>query len=232
MDRLDAKHLPVPRSAQANLRSDIEPQRLGDMLDLVTVGITSSAWRNSPVENWHASGGLSDGEMFRINTHTTWRVRQILRRWQNDEGLVPAASVTALADLDSAAVGRLAVRIYRWLVTPSRRLPTGVTLVDVAGADLGNFREHVDRTLSHFVATAANEGVIGCVLSTAVHGGRYCRRWWGMPAWPGVVDDFLCALDDPGHGQWSRGGQKITLPPEPKQVADRVALRQTLLHRP
>lgn len=63
----------------------IDPHWRGAVLDLAAVGLVNGVWRNSPVENRHADGGpLDDGAMLRLNTHTTWRVRQILRRWRGD----------------------------------------------------------------------------------------------------------------------------------------------------
>ncbi|GAB3002926.1 hypothetical protein [Saccharothrix stipae] len=50
----------------------IDPDHVGAVLDLAAVGLVNSAWRNSPVEDWHAGDGpLSDGDMLRINAHTT-----------------------------------------------------------------------------------------------------------------------------------------------------------------
>jgi hypothetical protein len=50
----------------------VDPDRLGQVLDLAAVGIVNSVWRNGPVEDWHAGGGpLTDGAMLRINAHTT-----------------------------------------------------------------------------------------------------------------------------------------------------------------
>ena len=156
----------------------IDPQHLGSVLDLVALGIVNSAWRNSPVEDWHAHGGLSDGEMLRINAHTTWRVRQIMRRWRADEGLAPDAEMAALDSLDSDAIVRLATRIYRWLVTPTRRLPTGATLSEVAGDDLGAFRQHADEVLGSVIASIDSDGARYVLLCAAARGGMACKRWF------------------------------------------------------
>jgi hypothetical protein len=107
--------------------------------DLAAVGIVNSGWRNSPVEDWHAGDGpLSDGDMLRVNAHTTWRVREIMRRWRTEVGLTARSPMAALDWLDTDDSDRLAVRIFRWLVNPTRRLPTGVTLAALAGNDLGS----------------------------------------------------------------------------------------------
>jgi hypothetical protein len=41
----------------------------------------------------------------------------------------------------------------RWLVTPTRRLPTGMTLSELAGDDLDEFSTHVKGALGGFAAT-------------------------------------------------------------------------------
>ena len=46
----------------------IDPAHVGEVLDLAAVGFVNSAWRNSPVENWHANGGLlRDGDIIDID---------------------------------------------------------------------------------------------------------------------------------------------------------------------
>jgi hypothetical protein len=81
--------------------------------------------------------------------------------------------MAALDGLDTDDVDRLAVRIFRWLVNPSRRLPTGVTVADLAGDDLGEFTGHVDGTLGGFAATAGRRGP-----RFALYTGRQCTVGW------------------------------------------------------
>lgn len=52
-------------------QTGIDPRHLGQVLDLAAVGIVDSAWRNGPVEDWHAAdGALTDGSVLRIRrTH-------------------------------------------------------------------------------------------------------------------------------------------------------------------
>ena len=50
-------------------------------------GLVNSAWRNTCVEDWHAEGGMHDGDMMRVNSHMIWRVRQILHLWMTEVGL-------------------------------------------------------------------------------------------------------------------------------------------------
>ena len=212
----------------------IDPDRLGSVLDLAAVGIVNSAWRNSPVEDWHAGDGpLSDGDMLCVNAHTTWRVREIMRRWRTGFGLTSRSPTAALDELETDDVTWLAARIFRWLINPSRRLPTGATLADLAGDDLGEFTEHVDGTLGGFAATAERRGARFALYRAAAHGGLACPHWWGTSTWPELVRTFVRALDDPGHSHWGPDGTSRTrLAHEPAQVADRGGLQRFLLHRP
>ncbi|MFE9205414.1 hypothetical protein [Micromonospora sp. NPDC007230] len=212
----------------------IDPDRVGPVLDLAAVGVVNNAWRNSPVEDWHAGDGpLSDGDMLRINSHTCWRVRQIIRRWRREVG--PAADADA-GRLDGVGVDDwdwLAVRIWRWLVNPQRLLPGGSRLVEIAGDDLADFSDHVADVLGGWAAAAEERGGRHAAWRTAAHGGLACRHWWGTPTWPSLVDDFVTALDEPSHPHWGPNGQRRQrLRPEPAQVADRRVLRRTLLREP
>jgi hypothetical protein len=47
----------------------IDPARLGPVVDLIALGLVNGAWRNTYVENWHATGRLHDGDMLRVNNH-------------------------------------------------------------------------------------------------------------------------------------------------------------------
>ncbi len=51
--------------------------------------------------HWHAEGRLHDGDMLRINSHASWRVRQILSRWRAQMGLAPGAVAESLDEIDS-----------------------------------------------------------------------------------------------------------------------------------
>jgi hypothetical protein len=221
---------------EAMLRHQVamDPSQLAAVLDLAAVGIVNSGWRNSPVEDWHAGGGpLGDGDMLRVNAHTTWRVREIMRRWRTEAGLTPRSPMAALDGLDTDDADRLAVRIFRWLVNPTRRLPTGVTLTELAGNDLGEFTDHVDGTLGGFAATAQRRGLRLALYRAAAHGGLACPHWWGTLTWPELVRTFIHVIDDPGHSHWGPDGSfRSRLLPEPAQVSDRVGLQRLLLNRP
>jgi len=49
----------------------IDSHHVGAVLDVAVVGVVNSAWRNSPVENWHAGNGpLSGGDMLMALTES------------------------------------------------------------------------------------------------------------------------------------------------------------------
>jgi hypothetical protein len=71
--------------------------------------------------------------MMRVNSHMTWRARQILRRWMTEAGLAADGPLSALDDVAAEDVEWLAIRVFRWLVNPRRRLITGVRALHLTG---------------------------------------------------------------------------------------------------
>ena len=211
----------------------VDPGQLRPILELAALALVNSAWRNTAVENWHAEGRLHDGEMLRINSHASWRVRQILWRWRTQVGLAPDALAERLDEIDFEDFRWLGGRIYQWVVNPHRRLPTGAILRDVAQGNLADLENDADQVLSAFVYQSEDRGVGFAFRRAAAHGGLACRHWWGHPAWPRLVGRFLCALDDPSDSHWGADGQfRAQLRPEPAAVQDRATLRRTLLRQP
>jgi hypothetical protein len=214
-------------------RGGIDPGRLGPVIDLAALGLVNSAWRNTCVEDWHAEGRMHDGDMMRINSHMTWRARQLLCRWMTETGLVADGPVSSLDSVAAEDIESLAIRVFRWLVNPDRKLAIGVTLAELANDDLGDYENAVDLRLGGFARQAADGGARIGLARVAAHGAAACPHWWGHPRWPDLVDRLLLALDDPADGHWGQGGEfRKRLPPEPSIVTDRKLLRQILRSRP
>ena len=93
-------------------RAGIDLGNAGPLADLAAIGLVNGAWRNTCVENWHAEGRLRDGDMLRVNSHTTWRVRQLMRRWMRETGLDAAAPASALDDLTAPIRATIVKRAY------------------------------------------------------------------------------------------------------------------------
>ena len=214
-------------------KGGIDPDVAAPVIDLAAIGLVNSAWRNTCVEDWHAGGRMRDGEMLRINSYTTWRVRQLMRRWANETGLAAGSPLSSLDDIEAEDVWQLAVRLYLWLANPRRKLPTGVTLAQLAAGGLPEYEEDADEALSLFAEQAEDRGTRFGMARAAAHGALTCSRWWGHPRWPSLVDRFMSAIDNPADAHWGTGGKFRTgLPAEPPDAADRKRLRLLLLSRP
>lgn len=159
-------------------KADVDPDNLATLLNLVAIGITNSTWRNSCVENWHAEGRLSDGDMMRINSHTTDAIRRWLARWTTQIGIT-SASGTALAGVDMEEVDAFAIRLFRWATNPKRKLTIGITLGELAhtAEDLKEYEDHADLSLGGFAGQMEDQGVRFGLLRTACHGALAGSRW-------------------------------------------------------
>ncbi|MEW2622862.1 hypothetical protein [Streptomyces sp. NPDC048106] len=232
----EAQAMMTDELMEETLRSQVavDPSHLASLLDLVAIGITNGAWRNSCIENWHAEGRLSDGDMMRINSYTTDAIRRRLKGWCVESGITSASS-TALASADVEDVDVLAGRLFRWLANAERRLPTGMTLGELARSqeDLEEYEDHADRVLGGFAGQMQDRGVRFGLLRTACHGALACSQWWAHPTWPDRVERFIRVLDDATNAHWGTDGERREkLGAEPPSVQDRDILRATLLVNP
>jgi hypothetical protein len=212
---------------------DADPDRLGDVSNLLALGLASSGWRSTCVERWHESGRIGAGDMMRVNSYTGWSVRQRVRRWMGETGLAPDMPVTVLDKVDEDAVYRLLTRVCGWLIDRHRRLPCGMSLGALAQDDLPAYSVAAGAVLANFGALTETRGARFAFARGAAHGALACRRWWGHPNWPVTVDAFARVLDNPADRLWGeRGTIRCQLPPEPPDVADRLLFRKTLLTSP
>jgi hypothetical protein len=226
----------------------LDPEDVGQMVDVAAVGIAARWWRNTKVEDWHAGsdvGALSDAEMYRINTHTTAKVRERLRRWRRGEGICTIADV---ASADPAALDRVFYNLYRWFINPKRVLITGAILRDVVDRTLDNARAHPDCEVpDDATAETELEEYDLQVASAAVHALRamdmydprsvlygpalfatvWARGWWGLPDYPSHVDRVFAALGNPGHRIWRE--EPIPSPPDGVDLAE---VRRKMLTKP
>ncbi|MGY5013288.1 hypothetical protein ACWCY6_35265 [Streptomyces sp. 900105755] len=215
-------------------KAGVDPSHLPTLLDLVAIGVTNGAWRNSCIENWHAEGRLSDGDMMRVNSYTTDAIRRRLKGWCIESGITSASS-TALASTDVEDVDVLASRLFRWLTNAERRLPTGMTLGELARSleDLEEYEDHADRVLGSLTGQMEEKGVRFGLLRTACHGALACSHWWAHPTWPARVERFIRVLDDATDSHWgSNGERREKLGAEPLTVQYHDILRATLLESP
>ncbi|GGU52511.1 hypothetical protein GCM10010211_16150 [Streptomyces albospinus] len=132
-------------------------------------------------------------------------------------------------------VDLLAHRIFRWSTNPERKLPTGMTLSELARSkeDLEEYEDHADRRLGRFTGQMEEKGVRFGLLYTACHGALACSRWWAHPTWPDRVERFITVLDSPTDPHWGPDGdRRKQLEAEPAAVRERGTLRAVLLRSP
>ncbi|MDT5024808.1 MAG: hypothetical protein QOE61_1234 [Micromonosporaceae bacterium] len=225
-----------------------EPDDLRQMMDLAAVGITARWWRNTKVEDWHAGadiGALSDVDMFRINTHTTAKVRERLRTWCRQQRV---RNLTDVAASNPDTLETVIYRLYRWFTNPGRRLVIGCTLRDVAATTLTNARAHPDCTLTDDVTVESElaeyhddvAGAAGHLLTCMdKHDPRgvfyipaastiaWATGWWGKPDYPSHVDTVFAALQTPDHRFWRE--RPIPTPPAGTDMAH---IREQMLTKP
>lgn len=126
----------------------IDPDDLGAVMSLLALGLMNGAWRNTCVEDWNAEGRLHNGDMLRINSHSTWRVGQRVTGWLTETGLSGDSSSEALERVSFDDAEHLVARLYGWLTNPRRELPTGQPLKDLAGDQISEYEECADMALS------------------------------------------------------------------------------------
>jgi hypothetical protein len=170
----------------------VDPSSPFVVQNLAAIGITNGTWRNSPLEDWHGEGRIHDGGMLRVNVATTKLVRDVLTdhlgEIVGDEG-VALTAIGDLVDLEANFSDELFVSIFEWLADPVRVLPDGRTLRQLAGEDLNELVDHMDRTLGGIAASAERRGLDFALLRAAAHGGLACSHWWGTPWWPDIVTE-------------------------------------------
>lgn len=169
----------------------IDPNDVAAVLDLAAIGITNDTWRNSPLEDWHGAGRIHDGGMLRANVATTKLVRSVLDDHLDDTFTDAGEELIATKDfaaLDTDFTDDLFADMFEWLSDPDRVLPDGRTLGQLAGEDLDELVDHMDRALGGIAASAERHGLDFVLQRAAVHGGWHARtgggRLGGPTSWP------------------------------------------------
>jgi len=162
-------------------RLGVELDSSTQLADLAAVAITRLAWRDGPLEDWHAAPAsrISDAEMLRANVATTRLVRGMIGRLLDDDA--------PPGERDAAVVVGGAVRA---VVGPDRRLPDGRTLAELAPGrrQLLLLQEHASALATLWARGFVEFGVREVLSVLACCAARWCWRWWLTPTWPNVVD--------------------------------------------
>ncbi|OHV63466.1 hypothetical protein BCD48_38260 [Pseudofrankia sp. BMG5.36] len=222
-----ARYLSPDTLRELLAEAGLDPDNLGQMLGVAAAGITVEWWRNTKVEDWHAGsdGALSDVDMYRINTHTTAKVRDRLRAWCRQQSIRTMVDVAAA---DPGPLEHLLFRLYRWMINPKRVLVTGATLYSVVATTLANARADPDCDVPDDVTPASElaayeeqvrQAAGSVLLSMDEHDPRLvfyvpalfstlsATGWWGTAGYPAHVAAVFAALDNPNHPIWLGGGR-------------------------
>ena len=128
------------------------------------IGVVHGTWRNTDLENIHASDPTrNDYEMFRSNVVTTRQVLETLR----------LGSFTPLFEL----------------LTDPDRLFCGYTAAEFCGIAWESVRARADGHVSFLVAVETQWG-FESALWFATGGGMYGSGWWGTTKWHSLVTSF------------------------------------------
>jgi hypothetical protein len=194
-------------------RLGFDPTDRQSLIDLVAEAVTRLAWRDGPMEDWHAvpHSRISDAEMMRANAAVTRRSRDLLNR------LLPA--VPAMSASTGVEVGQLFAELRAALTDLRQHLPDGRTLADLAPdqLELVRFREHVRGYGDLWAQLLLEAGLPRALTLLACYGAKFCSRWWLAPAWPGLVDEFLRRVEDPNRWRdpaLTEHVQRLGPPPE------------------
>jgi hypothetical protein len=216
----------VIQEAATRVGLDLGERR--QVLDLGAVGIARLLWRDSPLEDWHASPGsrISDSELMRATVAVTRLVRDLLDRHVADGPGEWLLSSDVDIDVVLGVVGRA--------FSPGLVLPDGRVLRDLAPgqAGLDAFADYVDAVTCQWVAAAEVLGGGTVLMMVAVLGAARCRRWWLGLDWPGLVAEFIVRVKEPGRWRDPAMIAHLRRLDQPAQGADPDRLRRLLLAGP
>jgi len=205
----------------------VDPDDCSVVLDLAAVGATLIAWRNGPMEDWHAVPWCRiDGpQLAQASVQITRAVRKAIGFHASN---VPRFRPSSGSADEPWAVFR---SIGYVIADPARRLPGGRTVASIAPDD-GHRRQFVDHALEAariWTVLAAEHGSAAVLAMLACTGGWRARHWWGSPWWPARVERFLDRLDDPGRGRDAPSAELVRAAQADLARLDRQWLRYQLL---
>jgi hypothetical protein len=194
------------------------------------LALTSLCWRNTVIEERHCdpTSTLSDGAMLMANVDTTrtftWAMSDLWRLWEIDQH----SCLDDVSDIEADSLEAVLLEYTEDLLDPTRLMPHGVLLGEVAGEELTDLSQHMHTQVTALAEAAEEDGTDVVLMWLALRGMSACANWWGGPAWPRRVDEWLRLVDEPAHEFWSG----TPLPPAPGLASDREWLRYTLLTGP
>lgn len=193
-------------------RGGIGPDE-GTIMSAAAVGLVELVWRNSPLEDMHAGGGLrgrgpSDGEMFAESVSLHRIAKAALPRQ------------SGLLDFEDHVLDRR----RPWAAG-------GRTLQDMGYGSLGAFTKHV-RARTNALLAIRGDGyrlLLGyLIMITRLYG----RDHYGMPRWPAIAGSVRELLLTPEHPAWLAQVRDTVLAVAPPGTPLPDALHRALLDGP
>src|SRR6201999_1830664 len=100
---------------------------------------------------------------------------------------------------------------------------------ELCGEDFEGLAADIDRALEVWEWTEQRRGFPYALAVLAIQAGVSYKGWYGSPWWRDVVELFIELLEDPASSAWKYDQQREA---EPREVADRMLLKQILLEAP
>ncbi|MFI6883507.1 hypothetical protein [Streptosporangium canum] len=180
----------------------IDPEDEEALLNAAAVGLVLEAWRNSPLEDIHASPtGPTDGEMFAQSVYLYCKARQALKSARKGNFRPLSALVGAMTNPDRPWAGRSSFTLRR------------------SGADLAEFQEHVENRIWYTTSLIEKQGWREALMQRAVSASAASHHF-GMPRWSDHVDAAMNSMKD------------IDPETTPTALIDHEEVRRALLEEP
>lgn len=206
----------------------LDPDDSATVLGLASLGVTTIAWKNGPLEDWREApdSRITDPELMRTNAATTRAVHHVLctallgRHPRVDSPIDPHAGVFR--------------KVRLVIADPNRRLPDGRTIVDIAPGPehLADFDAYTGAAVGRWTALARDHGPGSVVRLLAYVVGKYSYAWWLTPWWPARVDAFVRRLKDPRRWETPEECRHVRRLRPPPDAADHDRLARQLLAGP
>ncbi|MGY1930930.1 hypothetical protein ACW9HL_15200 [Nocardia gipuzkoensis] len=169
--------------ARANFANYREGRFGSDPVPVAAYSMMLTIWRNTIVEDVHPGDGLSrihDGEMFAANV----TVFRMIRDFLTTVGHSPA--------------GRAEWDLLRHRLVDPNRIAAGTrTVADLLGEHYERWAEHASDTCAYYAdLTAPADRDMEWFTTGNACFGAVQPNWFGLPYWPGVVQQFLAAAHD------------------------------------
>ncbi|MEV0649128.1 hypothetical protein AB0I28_28130 [Phytomonospora sp. NPDC050363] len=201
--------------AQLRAELDLDPANLFTLTDLAAVGIVEGTWQaTSPAVQPEVP--ISKGDLWRVLCYHRHSAQRWFRSWCAKLGLDANSTVADLAAVHGGDLREPLQAFGGWLTDPTRSLPSGHTIGQLAGTSHGVFCDIVAHNLSTIVEHNRSGGLRHGLLVAAARGGL-SRNRYGTPGWPSTVDLVAPMLTEPNHPDWgphaaAHGGIAALLP--------------------